>query len=108
MVAVKKERVSPLLKLKGKKEDPEVMKWLKRARSNVEEPVGRGRLQQDHWDHLIAKMVTKNAYALPKQIAASVARRAKSMGYVVRLTKLDEDFIELWFGGFKEVPRRKK
>lgn len=95
---------SPDLNLKGKP-TPEIIKYRKLIRSNVEEPK-RGKKIADTWDHLIAALDKGNALAMPGNIGKSVARRAKMLGYVIRIKKLDDEFVEIWCGGFEGVPKQ--
>jgi len=102
-----KEKHSPLIDLSGIPMAglPTLLLSIKRG---VPEPVGRGRMVQDQWDHLICKLDRGSTVTLETKIANSVARRAKNIGYVVRLTKLDSIFTELWFGGFQGIPKAVK
>ncbi len=102
----KKKKRSPDLVLDGKP-DAKNTRFIKRIRKNVAAPK-RGKATRDEWDHLIAVLEEGDALPMETRIAGSVARRAKSLGYVIRLSRIDEDFTEVWCGGFKGVPKRIK
>lgn len=102
----KKIRRSPHLVLGGKP-TTEIRAYIKRIRKNVVAPK-RGKATRDEWDHLIAVLEEGNALTMETKIAGSVARRAKSLGYVIRLSTIDEEFTEVWCGGFRGVPKRTK
>jgi len=101
----KKEKHSPDLNLGGEP-DPEVMEYFENLRKNVPEPAGRGRQAQDGWDHVIFKLEKGNSLAFPRLMANAIARRGKALGYVIRLTKVDKDFVDLWFGGFEGISKK--
>ncbi len=102
----KKIKRSPDLVLDGKP-STEITKYLKRIRKNVPTP-RRGRVAADQWDHLIAALEESDALVMEAKTAGSVARRAKSLGYDIRLSRIDEEFTEVWCGGFGGVPKRTK
>lgn len=102
----KKIKRSPHLVL-DKKPTAEIRSHIKRIRKNVTAPK-RGKATRDEWDHIIAALEEKDALVMETKIAASVSRRAKSLGYVIRLSKIDEEFTEVWCGGFQGVPKRTK
>ena len=102
-----KQKQSPDLVLLG--EPPtEVEKYLKRVRKNAPEPSPRGRKIGGAWDWLISALDRGDELPLEQKIAASVANRGRNLGYVVRLSKIDDELTMLWFGGYVGVPKKVK
>ena len=102
----RKGKKSPLLILRGEPTE-EILKLLKGVQKNVPEPIGWGK-RRGHWDHLIAALDKKDALILPSNIATAVATRGRKLGYVVKLQKQDDQFTEIWFGGFEGIPKEVK
>lgn len=101
-----KKKQSPDLILDGKP-SADIRKYLKRVVKNRPEPIW-GRKQSGQWDHLIAALDRGHELPLEHKIAGSVATRGKRLGYVVRLSKIDDELTMLWFGGFAGVPKEIK
>ena len=102
----KTKKQSPELILEGKP-SAEIKKLLKRVVKNRPEPI-RWRHTSGQWDHLIAALDRGNELPMDKRIAGAVATRGKKLGYVVKLSKIDDENVLLWFGGFEGVPKEVK
>jgi len=99
-------RRSPDLLLNGEM-DKETRSLLKRVRRNAPEPV-RWQRQKARWDHFINMLNVADAVPLEHKIASSVATRARKLGYVAKITKLDDTYSEIWFGGYDPLPVKSK
>jgi len=100
------QKHSPLLKLEMPP-SKDIKVFLTGVIKNVAEPARWGG-QGEQWDHLISALDVNDALPLQHKIAQSVANRLKKLGYVVRLKRIDQDFTQLWFGGFQGVPKKSK
>ncbi len=55
-----------------------------------------------NWDHLIVKLDKGDAIEMNKKEANSFTNRARNLGYVIVLRRLDGDIFCVWFGGLKK------
>lgn len=73
-------------------------KWVK-IRKNAPMPQGRGSF---YWDHLISRLDEGDEFTCDDKRAHAFCTRARKLGFVVILNKLDEDVWNVWFGGLKK------
>jgi len=93
---------SPDLELSGKPTKL-VRELLKQVSPNSEQPTKYQRAKD--WDHLIHGLNDSDSIPLPNRIAGAVIRRARELGYVVRSRKIDDEYVELWYGGYDGQPQ---
>jgi len=101
-----KQKQSPALILHGEMAEESVL-LLQGMRKDAPEPK-RWERKSARWDHFISVLEKKDAVPVPHKIAGSIAARGRKLGYVVKVTKLDDDFSEIWFGGYEGVPKQIK
>jgi len=73
----------------------------------IEIPEGWSRSSQ--WDHLIVKMEQGDSVDLPFKDGASFCNRARNLGYLIVMRKVDDDVARVWFEGLNPnaQPRKK-
>lgn len=108
LIAFKKSRQkqSPDLILNGDMPE-ETLLLLQGLKKGAPEPK-RWERKSARWDHFLSVLDSKDAIPVPNKIAGSIATRGRKLGYVVKVTKLDDVFSEIWFGGFQGVSKQQK
>lgn len=101
-----KQKQSPNLVLNGEMSEESLL-LLQGLIKEAPEPK-RWERKSARWDHFISVLEKKNAVPVPAKIAGSIATRGRKLGYVIKVTKLDDDLSEIWFGGYEGVPRQIK
>lgn len=84
---------------------PDFIKEIK-INKNIEIPVGWSRSSQ--WDHLIIKMEKGDSVDRPFKEAVSLSGRARNLGYLVVMRKIDENLSRVWFEGLNPNHKAKK
>lgn len=64
-------------------------------------PQPKGRMMSSIWDHLIAKMDEGDSIVMDKRDSNAFSNRARKLGFVIVISKLEEDQFLVWFGGLK-------
>jgi hypothetical protein len=90
-----KKKTNKRLRLEGPAPDFSHLKIFK----NAPLPQGKGSF---YWDHLINILDGGSMFVLPKKQAAAFSVRAKKLGYVIVLARLDKEETSVWFGGLKK------
>jgi len=85
----------------------EIKEILRTVKQNVLEPVRWAR-QKARWDNLIFALSKNNGFVVDPKTAGSISARARKLGYVAKLTKLDEYHTQVWFGGYEPVPKKSR
>lgn len=102
-MTAKKEKHSKHLKTGGPV--PEFVKKIKILK-NV--PVPLGWASSGKWDHLIVKLEYGDCVELDSKEAASFANRARNLGYLIVIRKVDEGRSKVWFEGLNPIHAKKK